>query len=174
MRIAQPISTLAARARSIAALGTLLVAAACGGGGDDNDGPTGNGGNITGTYNISSVSVNNSTDTTSPFLIGTVETEDGDIRIELLSGSLTLQSGNRYRGTTDFRISVDGQEIPFDELDQDSEGTYTVSGNTITLTDADGEVTTATRSGSEITMSEPLDIDGDGEGDATMRIVASK
>ena len=171
-------AALIRRTISIFAAGSLLAGTAACGGDDDKD-PTGTGGNsAAGSYSIVSVTGPDGTDTSAPFtaLTGTIEDEGQvyEFRIDVAGGTIALRADNTYSATVNMKLYVEGQEQTGFFDNAPTTGTYAVSGNTITFTDSDGEVSTATLSDGRITRSEELDLNEDGQTDATISIVAAK
>jgi hypothetical protein len=174
-------------ATSASRLGRLVTAAAltfavvgttaCG---SDSKSPTGTGGGVTGTYNIASVSGPSGTDNSAPFVMlgGTVTDDQGGqhtFRIDITNGTLQLKSDKTYTAQFGSKLYVDEQEQTDNPFDFPPEtGTYSVSGSTITFTDSDGEESTATVNGNQISRTEPIDLDGDGSTDANITIVMQK
>jgi hypothetical protein len=147
-------------------LSTLGVAAC----GDDNG--TGPGG-ISGTYTLQTVNGQGL-----PFTMFDGEVDDGqggtfDVLLRILSGSVTLNSNNTYRARLDFDFRIDGQPCAGCVEDDDEEGTFSVSGSTITFDPEDDDPQTATVSGNTITVSFQEDVDEDGE-DETYTLVFRK
>lgn len=169
----------ARHAVALLATTAALALTACG---DDDDGPTGGGG-VAGTYNIVSATGLEGTDTSAPFLLLDETIEGFTFRLEIVSGAMTLNGNGTFAGTQTMRTTLNG--VPETSTETDA-GTYTVSGSTITLvanddpTDPDDNdpadrTTSATLSGGNtLTFSEPVDLDDDGEADATFTLVARK
>jgi hypothetical protein len=160
-----------ARVASSVLLAFALVTTACGGS-DKKGGPTDNGDGITGRYNVSSVSVNGVEDNSAPFFLFEAQDPDGNtIRYEILDGYVDLQSGGRYTTQTTYRVTTNGQVQQGPDGDQ---GTYAVTGNTITLTSNNGEVTEVTKSGSSLSTTQGIDLNEDGTADLQLTMVATK
>jgi len=74
-------------------------------------------------------------------------------KVELIAGSLVLAQGGTYTAQTTTRFIEEGVVVST-ETDEES-GKYTVSGQTITLTeDSDGRLLTGTVSGNTITVTD--------------------
>jgi hypothetical protein len=170
----------ARRAAVLLATAASLGLTACGD--DDDDGPTGSSG-ITGTYNIVSATGLEGTDTSAPFLLLDESLGDFSIKVELLSGSITLSSSGTYTGTQQLRTTTNGVH---ETETTPATGTYSISGSTVTFIEADDpsttdddnvadRTTTAAYNGSNtLTVAQPVDLDDDGNFDTTFTIVASK
>lgn len=115
----------------------VAVTTACGG-----DSSTGPGAGVAGTYSLQSVNSK-----ALPFTFY----EDGTQKIDVLSDSYTLSAAGTYTNQTVVRTAVGGtasnETIP-------SNGTYTQSGNSVTLTDSADptDKVTGTVSGSTLTI----------------------
>ena len=118
---------------------TLTVAtfalAACGGGGDA-IGPS----TIAGTYTLQTVNGN---------ALPAVLLEDAGYKLEVLSGSYTLNGDNSYSATASFRETENAVVTPSTESES---GTYVVRGSSVTFTDSDGFQTGGTISGTNLTL----------------------
>ena len=177
-----PFRLVGARRAALVATAAALGLTACGG---DDDGPTGGGSGIPGTYIIRSLDGPAGLDQAAPFTLFEGVIEGSTIKAEILSGSLTLASGGTYTGTQVVQFTIDGEVSDFFSGTNNDAGTYSVSGTTITLianddpedpddNDVADRTTTGTISGGAITVSEEVDTDGDGVNDDTFTIVARK
>jgi hypothetical protein len=132
-------SRIAARAaRSVAMFGVALLAA-CGG---DDKSPAGPGDQVTGTYTLRTVAGRP---------VPAVLVEEDGVKLEVVSGALTLNGDGRFAGTMTLRVTENGTVTT--ETDGGG-GRYTVDGGSLVLTDEEGERTTATRAGNSITLSD--------------------
>ena len=118
----------------LTALLTVLVAAACG----DSSGPDNA---ITGTYTLRSI---NGED------LPVVIRDAPDDRVEVTSGSLTLNANGSYSDVINFLVSNGTSTFPDRATDS---GTYTQSGNTVTFRSNSGDVYNMTLSGNTLTQS---------------------
>ena len=138
-RTSRATSRIAARAaRTVGVLGVAL-AAACGG---DDKSPAGLDGQVTGTYTLRTVAGR---------AVPVVLAEEDGVKLEVVSGALTLNANGTYAGTMTLRVTEGG--VATTETDGGA-GRYAVEGGSLVLTDAEGERTTATRSGNSITISD--------------------
>ena len=119
-------------------VGGLVALAAC----SDSSGP---GASIHGTYTLRTVNGQS--------LPATVF-QDVTGRVEITSGSLTLNSNNTFSSIISFRL-VSGTTTITDS--ETTTGTFSQSGNTVTFVDSDGETVTMTRSGNTLTFVETED-----------------
>ncbi|HET9777185.1 MAG TPA: lipocalin family protein [Gemmatimonadaceae bacterium] len=117
------------------AVGTFGLAA-CGGGAGDSLGP----GSLAGTYNLQTVNGK-----APPAVL----VEDGSYKLEVLSGTYTLNADNSYSATASFRETENGVVTPSSESET---GSYSVHGSAVTFTDSDGFQLDATISGSTMTI----------------------
>lgn len=141
-------------ARGVAAGALLGVTAACGGG----DGPPAPG-SVAGRYTLRTV--NNAE---LPYTELEYDDATGHHEFQLLGGSYQLDAEGTFSVSHTYRELDDG--VVVDEGAENSSGTYTRSGNVITLRDTEG-TTTATFSGGGT-----LTIVGEGqEGPVTLRYV---
>jgi hypothetical protein len=123
--------------RKLLMAGLALSLLACD---DDDDEPAGPEDSVAGTYALISISSQN---------VPTTVFQDATTQIEVLSGSLTLTATNTWTGSINTRTTTSG--VPLEET-LTASGTFTVSGNTITFTDAsDLSTFTATRTGDTLT-----------------------
>jgi hypothetical protein len=114
------------------AVGALAFVAACGGGGDD--GPTGPDANVVGTYTLRTLN--------GSALPGLLSLETGGRRVDLLAEAITFNADRSYAHTATQRTSL-GSQVTTENLAWT--GTYSVSGNTVTLSRAaDGARATLT------------------------------
>lgn len=97
----------------------LVVAAATGCGGDSGSEPKVS---LAGTYALSTVDGQ----------ILPIVVEDPDLKLELLSGSLSIDGTGRFTESVRLRLTFPGQ--PPEVVPVSCAGTYTRSGNTLTLT----------------------------------------
>jgi uncharacterized lipoprotein NlpE involved in copper resistance len=119
------------------ALATTLTAAGC----SDSTGP---GDSLAGTYSLRTV---NNTQVPVTVISG------GGYSLEVLSGSIALDAQGNYTGTVRYRETDVGQ-APV-QYDDTIYGYWTLSGNTLTLTDSQtGDQYFGTVSGSTITLSD--------------------
>ena len=111
----------------------ILTAAACG----DSSGPNSA---ISGTYTLRSINGEN---------LPAVIWQAGDDRVQVTSGSRTLNASGSYNDVTNFLVSNGTSTFP----DQATEtGTYTQSGNTVTFRAKSGDVYNMTLSGNTLTQ----------------------
>lgn len=120
-------------ARRATLLGLMAVTLAMGGCGDDDDG-TGPSG-VAGTYTLRTVN-----DQALPYTLY----EDESYKIEIMASELTINSGGTWRETATFRETELGTPAT---STQTVTGTYTRTGNTIVLADADSDTITGTIQG---------------------------
>jgi hypothetical protein len=132
-RLVRTTVTAAAAALSVAST------SACGG---DDDGSTGPRDQVVGTYTLRTVGGR---------ALPAVVLEDGGDKLEVLAGAVTLDGNGTYRGTMTLRLTEDGRTTT--ETDGGT-GTYTASGSSVVLVDADGERTTATLAGASLTITD--------------------
>ena len=118
-------------------LALFLPLAACG----DDDG-VGPGADVVGTFNLQTIN---------GAALPAVVLQIGADRIEITSGSIALNENRTFSAALTFRETVGG--VVTTETETDS-GTYTVSGNTVQLTAANGTVATATISGNTLTSNQ--------------------
>ena len=146
-------TSLARAARGASALvlaASLVGTAACGK--DKNS--TGSGNN--GTYTLRTANGHN---VPYELTVGTVNDPAGWGKVKFNSGSITLKSNGQYTSTGSVTLTLctgTTCQAPqtFSEPDN---GTFTISGNTLTTTSADGEVSTATIGSNTITLTETDD-----------------
>ena len=119
-------------------LALLLPVAACGD--DDGSGPSAD---VVGTFNLQTI--NGAT-------VPAVVFQAGADRLEVVSGSITFNENRTFSAALTLREAVGGVANP-PETETDT-GTYTVSGNTVQLTAADGTTATATISGNTLTSNQ--------------------
>lgn len=123
--------------RTLAVLAvTTLALTACAGGAGDSVGP----GSLAGTYSLQTVNGKSP-----PVVI----IEDAGYRLEVLSGTYTLNVDDSYSATASFRETEDGVVTPSSESET---GHYSVHGSSVTFTDSDGFEIDATISGSTLTL----------------------
>lgn len=120
----------------VAAAALLLLAAACGG--DDGNDPIDS---IAGTYTLRSVNGQ---------ALPAVLYDDGSYKIEVTGATYVLSSSGSFTNTFSLRETEAGVVTPSSESYR---GTYVVNGSTVTFTDEEGDVSSATRSGDELTFS---------------------
>ena len=118
-----------------AAVAASVLAAACGG----DDGPTGRATAVTGTYTLRTAN-----GAPLPALL-----EDTPARLEVLSGSLTLDADHTFTNQQRIRTTENGVATIRDVR---LAGTYTVQGAMLTLVDPQAGSTTATRGDDSITL----------------------
>ena len=102
---------------------TLLLIAAAGCGSDKSTAPK----RIEGTYTLKTVGGN-----APPTII--YDDPTNNQRVEVLSGTLTINTGGTFSSPWSFRITNNGSVGPYDET---CTGSFTRSGNTISLTEVD-------------------------------------
>src|SRR5688572_10432079 len=118
-------------------LAVLLAAAlAIGGCADDGSGP---GDDAAGTYEL--ISVNGA--------ILPVVFEENGVREEVQSGVLQLNTNGTFTVTFNYRVTENGAVTNLTETEN---GTWTESGNTVTVVNSDGEQSGATRNGDRLTV----------------------
>ena len=125
--------------RRLAAATALVLTAFVAGCGDDDDDPVSPAAGITGTYALETVN-----DEDVPVVVVTNGADTG----EITAGSLTLNNNLSFTSSLSIRTTIGGQAT--DETLTES-GTFTRSGNTITLTSG-GESVTATLSNNNTTI----------------------
>src|SRR5690242_646649 len=108
------------RIRSIALVVATLAMGACGG-----DKATGPGGTLAGNYTLRTVNGGG---------LPVVIAQLGSDKLEVTSGSVTMNENNTFTGVTAFRETIDGD---VDTFTATCPGTYTRSGSSITFTEAD-------------------------------------
>ena len=118
-------------------LALLLPLAACGD--DDGSGPSAD---VVGTFTLQTI--NGAT-------VPAVVFQAGADRLEVVSGSITFNENRTFSAAFTLRQTLAGVVTTETETDT---GTYTVSGNTVQLTAADGTVETATVSGNTLTSTQ--------------------
>ena len=109
--------------RSIAAVVALVALGACGGG-DKSTGPSGT---IAGTYSLKTVN---------GAALPAVVVQIGADKLEVTSGSVTMNSDNTFNGVTAFRETSSGV---VDESSAVCSGTYSRSGSNVTFTETETE-----------------------------------
>ena len=117
----------------------VVAAAACGG-----DSGTGPAPSINGTYALKTVN-----SSPLPYALP----DDGTGKVEIVADSYSLAADGKYTSVTQIRVTPTGGATT--DLTVDSKGTFTRSGNSVTLTDADDptNVITATVDGTNLTIS---------------------
>ena len=117
----------------------MLAAAACG-----DDGPTGSGDPVVGTYTLRTVNGAN---------LPAIVEDDEFGQLHVLSGSITLAANRTFTNRLRVRLVSDGLDLTEEAT---LEGTYTVQGSTITLVDRDveAEPVTATLGSGTLTFSD--------------------
>jgi hypothetical protein len=122
--------------------GTIAVAifavAACGGAADTTA-PS----SIAGTYSLQTVNGQ---------IPPVVLVQDASYKLEILSGSYTINTDNTYSAVASFRETDNGVVTPSTESET---GTYSLHGSSITFTDSDGFEVDANISGGRLTISAP-------------------
>jgi len=98
-----------------------------------------------------------------PLPVVVLQDETG--KYEITAGSVTLRSPNAFTMSLTFRQTTSAQTYT---LTSDISGTWTRSGASVTLTDSDGDVVSATLSGRTLRMT------GDAEDLGTIEWVFSK
>ena len=153
--------------------GAALVAAVTLGGalGCGSDKSTGPNANVAGTYNIVSTNGPAGPDNSAPFVLFNSTLGLDTYRIQIPSGTLTLNADKSYSGAGTVDVYVNNELQP--DLGDDafsSGGTYSVTGNTVKLTPTDGSdpITATFSGGNTLTISESVAPFG------TMTIVARK
>ena len=126
------------RTFATALLGLLL--AACGG--DKSSGPSGH----AGTYTLRTVNGSNV-----PFTMVSIVVGGSVYKLEVLSGSITLNADGTFSQTATFR-ETDGTDVTTESYP--TSGTYTLSGTALTLNSSDGESLGGSLSGGAITFVE--------------------
>ena len=108
------------------------------------------GSSVAGTYTLRTV---NGHTVPFTFTIGTVNDPNGWGKVTVNGGSVTLQSNGSYATTLDvvFNDCVGTQCGPDQNAGDTDSGTFTISGNTMTITSSGGSVDTATISNGTIT-----------------------
>lgn len=122
------------RMATIAMAFAVVATSACGG--DDKKSPTGNNNTTVGTYTLDKVDGGALPVT---LFEGDVDV-DGEVvnlKIELISGSMTLAANNTFNGSMALRLTIPG--APAQTETAPVSGTYAVTGNSITLTSSDPE-----------------------------------
>lgn len=99
----------------------VFVAAACGG--DKSTAPK----RIEGTYTLKTIS-----GSTPPVII--YDDATNNQRIEVLSSTLTINSGGTFSSPWSFRVTDNGTVAPYDET---CTGTFTRNGNSLNITETD-------------------------------------
>lgn len=119
---------------------TVVAAAGCGG--DSGTGPAAI--SIAGTYALKTVNT-----ASLPFTMP----DDGTGKVEILSDSYTLTDGGKYTGVTQVRITLPGGSPTVTNVN--SQGTFTKSGGSVTLTDSvdPTDKVTGTLNGTTLTIS---------------------
>ena len=127
--------------KNVAAVALAFAVVSTSACGKDNKGPTGNNNSPVGTYTLDRVDGG-----TLPFTVfeGEIDVEGQlvNVKIEVTSGTMSLASNNTFTGNMGLRITVPG--APAQTETAPVNGTYTVSGNTITFTSDDEEVVVGT------------------------------
>lgn len=133
MRAIIDVTRLMKNAAAVALAFAVVSTSACG---KDDKSPTGSNNTTAGTYTLDRVD--------GGALPSTVFHEDIDIdgevinlKIEVTAGSMTLSANNTFTGSMALRLTVPG--APPQTESAPVSGTYSVSGNTITLTSEDEE-----------------------------------
>jgi hypothetical protein len=102
---------------------TLLLVVAAGCGSDKSTAPK----RVEGTYTLKTIS-----GSTPPVII--YDDVANNQRIEVLSSTLTINSGGTFSSPWSFRVTDNGAVSPYDET---CTGSFTRSGNTLSLTETD-------------------------------------
>lgn len=147
---------------------SLVLVAALGCGSDKTTGPNGD---VTGTYTIVSTNGPAGADNSAPFVLFNSTLGPDSYRIQIPSGSITLNSNKTYAGTGSVDVYVDDVLDPgLGDAAFGPGGTYSVSGSTVKFTPSDGSsaVTATFSGGNTLTFSESVAPFG------TMTIVARK
>jgi hypothetical protein len=133
-------------ARRILLIAAATAAIACSG-----DSATGPSATVSGTYSLSTVNGK-----ALPFVV--TDTVDGQVFTStvLAPFTLALNSDKSMRMIGTFRVVIAGQTQTFTDT---ATGTYTVSGNAVTLNSSEGDVLSGTWNGSDmLTISDPPDV----------------
>jgi hypothetical protein len=156
-------------ARSGAALvGAITLVGTLGCGSDKSTGPAAN---VAGTYSIVSTDGPAGVDNSAPFVLFDSPLGADTYRIQSPGGSITLNADKTYTGTGTVDVYVNDELRPDLGVDAfSSGGTYSVTGNTVKLTPADGSdpITATLSGGNTLTVRETVAPFG------TMTIVARK
>lgn len=134
-------TSLLRRAALCCALALLQLTAACGGGDDAPNAPE----NIAGTYTMRTVNGN-----PPPATLVEFADETGSYKLEILSGSITLEQGGTFRESHTFRETIDGVVQPTE--DEAESGTWVRDGNAVTLRSADGSAIVMTYAAGALTV----------------------
>jgi hypothetical protein len=121
------------RMAAIAMAFAVVATSACG---KDDKSPTGNNNTTVGTYSLDKVDGGALPATLFDGMVdvdGTVV----ELKIEITAGTMTLAANNTFTGSMALRLTVPGS--PAQTETAPVSGTYTVSGNSITLTSSDPE-----------------------------------
>lgn len=122
----------------LAAIAVLALTAACGGGDDGVNEPA----SITGTYNLETL------DGQSPPI---VVLDQPGFKVEIVSGNFVLAANMTFSTNVVFRLTEDGQASTESET---FDGTYAVSGSTVTFSYSDGDSDSATIAGNTLTFTD--------------------
>ena len=127
--------------KNVAAVALAFAVVSTSACGKDDKGPTGSNNTTVGTYTLDRVDGG-----ALPFTVFhddvDVEGEIVNLKIEVTSGTMSLAANNTFTGSMALRLSIPG--VPTQNETAPVSGTYTVSGNTITLTSEDEEVVVGT------------------------------
>lgn len=121
----------------VCAMALLALTAACSGSDDGVNEPV----SIAGTYVLETIDGQG---------LPVVIAEDAEFKIEITSGRVVLAAGGSFTLSATLRETT-GAEVFTETVEFD--GTYSVSGSTVTLLYSDGDVETATISGNTLTFS---------------------
>ena len=130
------------RAALSCAIALLVTATGCG---DDKDPNAPE--NIAGTYVMRTVN-----GSPPPVVLADLSDESGTYKLEVLSGSITLERGGAYRETHTFRETIDGEVLPPEELPES--GTWVREGSAVTLRTSDGFSIVATYEAGALTLAQ--------------------
>lgn len=130
------------RAALCFAAAMLVLAAGCGGD-KDPSAPE----NIAGTYTMRTVNGN-----PPPVTLGEYTDETGSYKLEVLSGSITIEQGGSYRENHTFRETIDGVVQPPEDVPEI--GTWVRDGNAVTLRTSDGFAIVATYASGALTLAQ--------------------
>lgn len=130
------------RAALCCAVALLATAAGCGGDKNPNAPES-----ITGTYTMRTVN-----GSPPPTVIAEYTDEAGTYKLEVLSGSITLEQGGSYRESHTFRETIAGVVQPPEEVPEG--GTWVRDGNAVTLRTSDGFAIVATYASGALTLAQ--------------------
>ena len=127
--------------KNVAAVALAFAVVSTSACGKDDKNPTGSNNTTVGTYTLDRVDGG-----TLPFTIFhddiDVDGETVNLKIEVTAGTMSLAANKTFTGSMALRVSIPG--VPAQTESAPVSGTYTVSGNTITLTSDDEEVVVGT------------------------------